>query len=125
MKASELRIGNFIGYNSLLMKVSKISEDDLLVEFAKEEIRLVVIPNEEGLHPIPLTEEWLLKFGFFKGADSSWCTEKLSKLWVFFIKCDIPFGGYDGDINIPLPQYVHQLQNLYFVLTGEELTIKQ
>jgi len=36
--------------------------------------------------------------------------------------CDIDYEGTTNDrIKI---QYVHQLQNLYFALTGEELTYK-
>lgn len=30
----------------------------------------------------------------------------------------------DGDTRFAAPEFVHQLQNLYFALTGEELTLK-
>jgi hypothetical protein len=83
--------------------------------------------------PIPLTEEWLLKFGFKK--------ERHFDLIVYAIH---PTDGIlrsllaiayheDGEhfcnINdkwIPNKiKHVHQLQNLYFALTGEELIIKE
>jgi hypothetical protein len=85
----------------------------------------------QSFQPIPLTEEWLLKFGFEKhGA------------------CDAYPNGYysHGNLEVNLDnefspavsdpegnchyignscEYVHQLQNLYFALTGEELTIRE
>lgn len=79
----------------------------------------------EDIKPIPLTEEWLLKFGFF--------TTKTGKL----IDATLPnfrfslhkSGNYDGflfcekDNVITNIDYVHQIQNLYFALTNEELKI--
>ena len=37
---------------------------------------------------------------------------------------DIENGEECRSVNIRCPQYVHQLQNLYFTLTGKELTLK-
>jgi len=67
--------------------------------------------------PIPLTEEWLLKFGF-----DNKCYEVIY---------DNTLGCYNfavynmgGDkVVCASPEYVHQLQNLYFALSGEELTM--
>ena len=74
------------------------------------------------VEPIPLTEEWLLKLGFKK-------TE-----WDNFNSYRLMIGNNDytivlysdgncevGDIITCKIEYVHQLQNLYFALTGEEL----
>lgn len=83
------------------------------------EITWIEIEEFEG---IPLTEEWLLKFGF-SGA-------------LYYFKSGFEFSlkkQSDGFVMIindyeecwPEIQYVHQLQNLYFALTGEELTIKE
>jgi hypothetical protein len=80
--------------------------------------------------PIPLTEEWLLKFGFekkydtfeFNGLNVDGCVVHFSfDKWASEYEienCD--YTEVPSDI-----QHVHQLQNLYFALTGEELTIKQ
>lgn len=77
-----------------------------------------------SFHPIPLTEEWLVKLGFeriennwkclnLQFATISW--ERLAGLTLSFEK---------ESIYLPHIKSVHQLQNLYFALTGQELTIK-
>ena len=82
--------------------------------------------NPKLAEPIPLTEEWLVKFGFeeidgfltldlgsFSGARFIfWYGDVLN----LFCKSDMMLSKQI--------KYVHQLQNLYFALTGEELTIK-
>lgn len=89
------------------------------------------------MKPILLTEEWLERFGF-----EFWCDELGIKAYykVYGIEyfCVATNGfyqlrsglkTYDGcwrlGNNYPFIKYVHQLQNLYFALTGEELTIKE
>ena len=70
---------------------------------------------------IPLTEEWLLMFGFVKDEEG----------WIYIEIKDNSFGmNYENNKwnfywfhNVPL-DHVHQLQNLYFALVGEELVIK-
>ena len=79
------------------------------------------------IEPIPLTEEILLKCGFEKG------------YIMYFIRiCETRCylrpsyrGGYYYGIcpyielrDCKTIQYLHQLQNLYFALTGKELEIK-
>lgn len=81
--------------------------------------------------PIELTEDWLLKMGF-----DLLHFGKFRK--VYDLLKDSRFGYSDnfGLANIESAvtfgckdfthvKYVHQLQNLYFALTGEELTIKE
>ena len=77
---------------------------------------------------IPLTREWLFKFGFklvFAGSGDGY-------LYSFGEKCntmELINRGYGFKYNtfnsceIEI-KYVHQLQNLYFALTGEELKIQ-
>jgi hypothetical protein len=73
----------------------------------------------EYLEPVPLTEEWLIKFGFvFDGF--RYQQEINNNLWVL-VKNNV-YGWYSPHIEISNGiQNVHQLQNLYFALTGEEL----
>jgi hypothetical protein len=72
--------------------------------------------------PIPLTEEWLLKFGFSEMLYGWWSNK------IFLTKDEN--GGiwfyYNGTTQTEAFELksVQQLQNLYFALTGEELTIK-
>lgn len=92
------------------------------------------INDFEYLEPILLTKKWLLKFGFEKlkgkNADSYYGNAELNfgnlvlKLNDYTALCCN--GGYQylflNGYRIPC-KYVHQLQNLYFALTNEELTL--
>ena len=83
--------------------------------------------NPKNIKPIPLTEEWLFKFGFQ--------IDELERDEYYIYEADHLVclykginGGYQRTINdyddgIELNN-VHQLQNLCFALTGEELKQK-
>ena len=68
---------------------------------------------------IPLTEDWLKRFGF-KESGLYWLDSHDELLSYSFKKNTIAIGRmgiyFENKIH-----YVHQLQNLYFALTGEEL----
>ena len=66
--------------------------------------------------PIPLTEEWLLRFGFEN--------DPSDYQWIFKDKfCIDYFQDEEGFWFLPSNRIytVHQLQNLYHALYGEEL----
>ena len=107
---------------------------DLLFEQAKE-----MEKEQNKLQPIPLTEEWLLKFGFEKVITD---TEDAYGIDYNLEVADICYISYSDDFSCAIYgseyasknsigavpnwnsiKYVHGLQNLYFALTGEELTI--
>jgi len=74
-----------------------------------------------AIEPIPLTEEWLIKFGFEReSGESYWVISELEIQSVPKIgggeMLMMPNARYAKEIK-----YLHQLQNLYFALTGEEL----
>lgn len=82
----------------------------------------------EKFKPIELTPEILEQCGFEKGerfykdTDAYWDETKR-----YFISNQWFHRKQAGEGSIILARdlfYVHQLQNLYFALTGEELTIK-
>lgn len=108
MEAHELRLGNLV----------KHKEDKEVIDAT-----IGTLCNIELYEPIPLTEEWLLKFGFEKKSfDMNMGKFKLTastriikedKLGAFHYKK----AGYIST--------VHQLQNLYFALTGTELEQKK
>jgi hypothetical protein len=122
MKKNELRIGNYV-YHPLMSDNYQVNENDLLA-FAK---------NLVTYTPITLTEEWLLKLGFKQcGYEMlSWKHETLLPSfdlgginWADSDEPDYQFLTYKVADEILRIDYVHQLQNLYFALTGEELTFK-
>ena len=117
MKASELRIGNL--YRKHNGQIETITSDVLQV-LAKD-----ICPVHLRPQPIPLTEEWLERIGFHHIKGSQVFTRHD---WF----CGVVFNdeyGYQvilkkDNWSMFFGEYVHQLQNLYFALTGEELTIK-
>lgn len=116
MKTSELRIGNLVQYGGITAKVSHIEKSFF---YCESELIYFTKDGERGAKPIPLTDEWLLKFGFVKH-------RKYGYFYIDFFVVDLDknYQFYcDIDIHIVL-NHVHQLQNLYFALTGEELTFK-
>lgn len=121
--AQELRIGNLVSYinTSDICKVIGISEYGLDVEF-KEETTYI---EHDQFEAIPLTEDILLKCGaILHGID-------------YVIKaCALPikirfhsriayceFGEFGNVYLGDRIKYLHQLQNLYFCLTGQELEV--
>jgi hypothetical protein len=105
MIANELRIGNWVNY----CNGKRILDAELFLQLLK---------YTTPFDPIPLTEEWLLKFGFVSNP-----YEDRYEKGTIHIECDKTKGAtYLWVENMPHIKYAHQLQNLYFALTGEELT---
>jgi len=114
MKASELRIGNFYDSNGFVSEVNPDTIENLWVA------------ERSWIKPLPLTEAWLLKFGFNEYmSKSDWRISIGGGVLMQFhfgvhqIECWIGDEISKTDVI-----YVHQLQNLYFALTGEELKQK-
>jgi len=110
IKANELRVGNLLNYQTAEADVVTCQTDFGTIQWATEDPKGFNLVHT----PIPLTEEWLVKIGF----------EKI--VWddfTFFRKkgldIEIHDGGFYANRKI---ENVHTLQNLYFALTGEELT---
>jgi hypothetical protein len=116
MKATELRIGNWV--QSVYFHANKQYIQvypQAFMQIARDNPSLEV----NSWEPIPLTEEWLLKFGFETNDVRYWQISSFRLHinrygeWIFKVET------FEKEIK-----YVHQLQNLYFALTGEELEIK-
>lgn len=87
----------------------------------------------EGVKPIPLDEEWLIKFGFEQFKEYKYGNSYIKKSFYFDLECLMLGRFYPNEKNSEkysmapssiTIEFVHQLQNLYFALTGNELTIK-
>jgi hypothetical protein len=144
METNELRIGNLFtdkcdndsldgtpskNYNPI-NKVIAIQKD--IVYFLDTSYETVECDDleENGqielieVLPIPLTKKWMRKLGF-KGKNGEYMIIEDDNM-----RLEIMFGfTKDGSVLVHFNdcdfkncQYVHQLQNLYFALTGTELT---
>lgn len=139
MKANKFRINNEYSIYGSTGKLVSLNIDP----FGQKSTACIAL--EEGgytcgvldhFEPIPLTEEWLLRFGFKKnepeisdGYFNWWNKEKSVSVDVEYVLTDngveLLYYYVLQDINGCRPYkhiiYVHQLQNLYFALTGQEL----
>lgn len=126
MNAQELRIGNVIHYeaeddNNQPVKYINVVDG--------EDICLMSGAYAEMHSPIPLTDQWLIDFGFTQNGGAGWKSphSDLHFYWSLrngFCPRFYETNTTDADKVIGV-QYVHQLQNLYFALTGEELELKK
>jgi len=120
MTASELRIGNLV-YNQKT-DIAKIRlVDDGLGCVGVQSKNGIFYGKIEEIEPVSLTEEWLLRMGFEKNG-LYWFDSQDLLLSYSFTQNTIAIGRMGIYFQNKI-QYVHQLQNLYFALTGEELTI--
>ena len=118
MKASELRIGNYIQWNNF--KEARIMNDkDFSVVYQS-----LLEMNCEEIKPIPITEEWLLKLGFVSNPYQD--RYEIGKDIKLHVECDKTKGEVMLWIeDLSHIKYVHQLQNLCYLMFNEELTINQ
>lgn len=122
MKATEFRLGNLL--------INKLNEI-VSVDWNDFEAACIGVPNyfDNYFTPIPITEDWLLKFGATKGCNHD--AERFNLLgYGVYLKCDHPCavvmeGCCMEEVISDNLKYIHQLQNLYFALTGEELQIQK
>lgn len=142
MKAEELRVGIFVyergfylGKNPLVPD-GGISDGSIppAIQLTPELLSKYIL-QADFLNPVILTEEWLVKFGFKSSSDADYELGPVRYMIndkTFAYKCGIPSHVYASsceddphyDIELPHIKFVHQLQNLYFALTSEELTVK-
>ena len=111
IKASELRLGNWI-YNN--------NNEYQVTPYVIEELWASV---RGWVQPIPLTEKWLLRFGFKKSDNYGNDEYRLDGYSYFrgsFYIAECDECGESVEVN-----FVHELQNLYFALTKKELEIKK
>lgn len=125
MKAKELRLGNYVsgrfGALTIITELKMLANDS----------------DEESMN-IPITEEWLRDFGFKNDFGKHW-TKSIGKdysegqliiSYNFSREDEKSFQvsqGTGGDnctwIYPQKPKYVHELQNLYYALTKQELEL--
>ncbi|MCT4135056.1 hypothetical protein HZP67_10000 [Elizabethkingia anophelis] len=110
MNPAELRIGNYVETKNGIKVVSQVTVDSHCYFL------------EDHVKPINVTKEWLLKFGF------GHTTIIYVKGMVLRLVDKHLAGGFeDNEYGIEHEvkiNYVHQLQNLFYALTSEELKLQ-
>lgn len=118
--ANELRLGNIIYGAALITPNDKHVHT---VDFAT----LGIISGEVDMKallmfdPISLTDEWLSKFGFKKTNDDG-NVKRFEKEYIAVHGSAFGYSMYFNHSFVGSKKYVHELQNLHFILIGEELT---
>jgi len=117
IQSNELRIGNYVNLNDGLEhdKIRQISGIEHKIVYTRiKGCRFAQVHQSfDRIYPIPLTEEILLKCGFKIRKDGKLYHDTLS-----LYEADFIFNSKSGIIK-----NLHQLQNLYFALTGQELEV--
>ena len=140
MQANELRTGNYVldvasNEHRTIYGITHLEGFDVAYVHFKNEFHK---PATLLIQPIPLTEDWLKKFGFKKEKVSTY--DKADYHWIYSF---IYNKHYHSDISVakikengelyifvgegsPIPndiKYIHELQNLHYALTGRELIL--
>lgn len=144
LRATELRIGNLVScpvigdtyvdrkpnYGKFIFPIVQVSSGGTLrLGIGYECTQVIEVCDCE---PIPLTAEWLERFGFEREKRNLY---RKGNIYVMFItttrmtenkeiRVFIGNKWYYDNLRPPV-KHVHQLQNLYFALTGEELKYKE
>ena len=135
MKDTELRKGNYVGFGVLH---TGLGQEKDFAHYTVDQLReasVFFVESNVGeyykdVQPLPLTEEWLLKFGFntHAGTNGTYYSKHWGKNGLEIITKDYHYKGFEmelGKARFKSVESVHQLQNIFYVLTGEELKLKQ
>ena len=109
----ELRIGNYLLSGGEAIQIDAAHLCDLLTS----EYYLL------GHTQIPITPEWLERLGFAVGKRSIY--KDFGFFEIEYERDQLYIGINEYQDSLYHIQYVHQLQNLVYSLTGQELIIKQ
>ena len=132
MNEQEIRIGNLLIHEGKVKKVSEIgrkqvNEGNLYYLSFDDKNRGYWLKHNgvDLIEPIPLTEEWLLKFGFEKDFEGDVYKNVNSNSFLCWQNNRVELLDDENNKCMAYCDHVHQLQNLYFALTGEELTLTE
>ena len=136
IQANELRIGNLVyqcdlDYDAVGNPIAYHDKDSLVVPINLSVLSDIIntdfTTKYPAYAPIPITPEWLERLGFewdiyYQGyCDGNYLVNIRENGTISFA-----YGKrrHDEMQFLPYIKYVHQLQNLYHAITGNELKIK-
>jgi hypothetical protein len=139
MKTQEFRIGNWINSDEdgqyQIEEICRLSADSKNQNLGAKYRNGSFWTDLEHLEPIPLTDEWFIKWGFFKDGeywsrsivDYNYCFRwrDWAKNWAFYQEYTDSSDTKDDGVKYVISfdiEFVHQLQNLWFALLHKEIT---
>ncbi len=120
MNTKELRIGNYIKSGTGFYKVVALSTDGIEAT-TKINDNILYMGTNTIYSGIELTKQWLIDFGFIRFGSNEdendiYCIRNHDEVWIIDTGNSFILDEFEFKIK-----FVHQLQNLYFALTNEEL----
>ena len=114
MKSNELRIGNLVFLYDELIVINSLHDKD---DEVNDEISF------DSIHGIKLTKEILIEFGFTNCESQDNFFKINNSIGVSTIDSKFRFihGNFICQLVLREIEFVHELQNLYYCITGEEL----
>ena len=123
MKVEELRIGNLVYLCDEVHTIDYKDIDELYHD-----------PIDDAYKPIEITNDWLIKFGFINSFNEGMLIKGLGSIdkhiemnggnYGFYptLHCAAEMSHEDPQLfDLNKIDYIHELQNLYFILTNTEL----
>jgi hypothetical protein len=129
MKNIELRIGNLVYYH-IEDSMDERKEYDEISTIDYDDLRILTeFKDNPEYKPIPLTQEWLLKFHSDdeieiskRFPDEITIDDRFIFIWEQGLKYWYVVTAYHKEYLTKI-EFVHEYQNFIFALTGEELSI--
>jgi hypothetical protein len=114
MKYKELRIGNLVSYEGDVYRINGIGTENPFLDTYRFGVGVV---EWDDLIPVPIDESYL---------DSEFVETGRKQVGAMYIQFDNK-GGIElrdyGNNLIKMIEYMHDLQNTYFAITGEEIEL--
>ena len=135
LKASDLRVGNYVYFNKNHNELGEITEIKKGLVIGFDTVRIGYWQDKKhrisNLKAVPLKEEMLIKLGFkWSIAHQGFFKKDFYYVIDFYenypkVEGSIAFlnKNHRNGEKLSSVRYVHELQNLYFALTGSELTV--
>lgn len=135
MKETEFRLGNLCRdkLTGEYLRVSDLTEEGETIVFSVINRDAFPLPDGWNAESIPITPEILEKCGFERD-NNGWKLKVSEMMFLWWGEMERTMRMCSSHVDWSYPiylkapiyhfQYVHQLQNLYFALTGEELPVK-
>lgn len=147
MRPEELRIGNLVEFKAQVVPILKIDSMNELIEAGALIYKgSVTVPEYSNcrdrriwnynspwiqqINPVPITEEWLNRFKLKHSKHVSDLDDSVINEFNFGRLCIVSWdenktftlsNAFSFDLR-PKISWVHQLQNLIYAITGEEIT---